>query len=784
MNIENAPILTALKDIDTFKFYYRNILPAVFNDEMSYYECLAKTLEYLNEVIENGKIVGENLEKFKTAYTELLDYVNNYFDNLNVDDRVAKKMHDLQNDPNSNFNRIVRQTVLENSFPVVVQWVSQMTDKTKIYICTSQQNHIYYYDKFNNEWTDSGNVYGFADTYTPAQIDEKTARLEQFIKNVENVIGMSNGRALKYVEYSAASSSAKLANWEQIFDYEKDDLDNDTDYFAVEDNTTYFFPTAHYTFNRDGGKALKIRNKKNVHFIFHSNAKIDFYSSAMTSWTSFIRMDGCVNCSVEGLGQGSIHGLTTSAVDRDRNYLNCQNRLKYGIQLLNSKSITIKDCSFCNVGGSWVTDWASGIIAQGDCNNLVVDRCSVAMVYSTYPYTIDENGVVEFQQYSGGFSTGIGLTATSDGKYTKNAIIKNCYVSGCRAVAGNIPNTSTAYKAEGDGIYIIQRPHSTNGTYVDTDMQCDILIDNSEVNNCSMRGLKASARGVKVNNCYFHLSSPSSYAATIPYVDFQFSSGSALTNSRVETEYSGCVSVNYDRGIFRCENSILVGGAHHRGNFSGSGVVFNRRIDETEPEVYDKYSKQSIIMNNVEIDNVGIPIRFNVETPDNYDYATINLDGIKIGHFTGLPLSLNGVIGVSSSTKPKNITAAQWNKGYLYQQNYSVFNLTPNRIKNAENISIKNISFEYGDNWAEIMQANTDYYKTVFEINDSTAIKKFALGIIEDINSNYTDFIYLGTAENFVNPTATLYINCCGWLDKYSDFNFNTRYKELQGIKK
>lgn len=41
-----------LKNVDKFKFYSQKILPLVFDESLSYYECLCKIVAKLNEIID------------------------------------------------------------------------------------------------------------------------------------------------------------------------------------------------------------------------------------------------------------------------------------------------------------------------------------------------------------------------------------------------------------------------------------------------------------------------------------------------------------------------------------------------------------------------------------------------------------------------------------------------------------------------------------------------------------------------------------------------------------
>ena len=82
------------------------VLPQVYGDELSYYELLNKVIEKLNEI---GITVNE-----------LIDYVNNYFDSLDVQNMINAKLdemaqngtlsdlinHDIFNDLNTKINEL------------------------------------------------------------------------------------------------------------------------------------------------------------------------------------------------------------------------------------------------------------------------------------------------------------------------------------------------------------------------------------------------------------------------------------------------------------------------------------------------------------------------------------------------------------------------------------------------------------------------------------------------------------------------------------------------------
>lgn len=74
-------------------------LPTAFTESLSYYETLCWFVSYLNETIiptinNNGEAVTELQQKF----IELQNYVNNYFDNLDVQNEINKKLDQMVED--------------------------------------------------------------------------------------------------------------------------------------------------------------------------------------------------------------------------------------------------------------------------------------------------------------------------------------------------------------------------------------------------------------------------------------------------------------------------------------------------------------------------------------------------------------------------------------------------------------------------------------------------------------------------------------------------------------
>jgi len=67
-------------------------------DALTNYELLCKVVEELNKISDNQKILDENVTALITAFNELKDYVDNYFENLDVQDEINNKLDEMVED--------------------------------------------------------------------------------------------------------------------------------------------------------------------------------------------------------------------------------------------------------------------------------------------------------------------------------------------------------------------------------------------------------------------------------------------------------------------------------------------------------------------------------------------------------------------------------------------------------------------------------------------------------------------------------------------------------------
>jgi hypothetical protein len=80
-----------------FKWFVLQNFPFIEEDfdAITNYQLYCKIVEYLNKVIDNNNSIGAELEVLVNAFNNLQDYVNNYFDNLDIQTEINNKLDEM-----------------------------------------------------------------------------------------------------------------------------------------------------------------------------------------------------------------------------------------------------------------------------------------------------------------------------------------------------------------------------------------------------------------------------------------------------------------------------------------------------------------------------------------------------------------------------------------------------------------------------------------------------------------------------------------------------------------
>ena len=87
-----------MNDLRPFRFWCQKVLPLVYDDSLSYYEILCKVVDYLNKTMENVNKLSENFDELQSAFNTLKKYVEEYFDNLDIQEEINKKLDEMATD--------------------------------------------------------------------------------------------------------------------------------------------------------------------------------------------------------------------------------------------------------------------------------------------------------------------------------------------------------------------------------------------------------------------------------------------------------------------------------------------------------------------------------------------------------------------------------------------------------------------------------------------------------------------------------------------------------------
>ena len=78
-----------MRNMPYFRFWCYKVLPLVYDDSLSYYEILCKVVTYINELIEQDKIFGDELTNLLKELEKVKEWINN-FDTSFMEELIKK----------------------------------------------------------------------------------------------------------------------------------------------------------------------------------------------------------------------------------------------------------------------------------------------------------------------------------------------------------------------------------------------------------------------------------------------------------------------------------------------------------------------------------------------------------------------------------------------------------------------------------------------------------------------------------------------------------------------
>lgn len=78
-----------MSNMPYFRFWCYKVLPLVYDDSLSYYEILCKVVTYINKLIEQDKIFGDELTNLLKELEKVKEWINN-FDTSFIEELIKK----------------------------------------------------------------------------------------------------------------------------------------------------------------------------------------------------------------------------------------------------------------------------------------------------------------------------------------------------------------------------------------------------------------------------------------------------------------------------------------------------------------------------------------------------------------------------------------------------------------------------------------------------------------------------------------------------------------------
>ena len=121
-------------DLSTFKFWCYKVLPLVYDDSLSYYEVLCKVVDYINKLIEQDKIFGNEVTELKNDFSTVKEWVDN--------DELTKLKNDIS----------IVQEWIDNYDTTYVKNLVEKLIANMIYVDISNSGYIIYH--IPESWND------------------------------------------------------------------------------------------------------------------------------------------------------------------------------------------------------------------------------------------------------------------------------------------------------------------------------------------------------------------------------------------------------------------------------------------------------------------------------------------------------------------------------------------------------------------------------------------------------------------------------------------------------
>ena len=80
-----------MTDFKRFRFWCQKVLPLVYDDSLSYYEVLCKTVTYINNIIKDIQTTDSEITELQKEIKEIQTWINN-FETTELENLIAEQI--------------------------------------------------------------------------------------------------------------------------------------------------------------------------------------------------------------------------------------------------------------------------------------------------------------------------------------------------------------------------------------------------------------------------------------------------------------------------------------------------------------------------------------------------------------------------------------------------------------------------------------------------------------------------------------------------------------------
>lgn len=102
-----------MNNYSPFRMWCQKVLPLIYDDSLSYYEVLCKLVKWLKDMIDDLESQHSDIEDLKNKFNELKTYVDNYFNNLNIQTEINNKLDQMATD--GTFDSLINKYIFSDN---------------------------------------------------------------------------------------------------------------------------------------------------------------------------------------------------------------------------------------------------------------------------------------------------------------------------------------------------------------------------------------------------------------------------------------------------------------------------------------------------------------------------------------------------------------------------------------------------------------------------------------------------------------------------------------------